>query len=87
MYVPVTAQTQPNPYLDDPERDVVTNNGLKLTKINPAYMTRQIAEIAKDKNLVWFHITSDNPIRPANFADQWEARALNLFLSGLEEVS
>jgi hypothetical protein len=87
VYVPVTSQTQPNPYLDDPERDLVTDKGLKLTKINPAYMTRQIAEIAKEKNLVWFHITSDKPIRPANVADQWEAKALKLFLSGSHEFS
>lgn len=36
VYVPITSKTQPNPYLDDPDRDVVTKKGLKLTKINPA---------------------------------------------------
>lgn len=87
VYVPITSLTQPNPYLDDPERDVITDKGLKLTKINPAYMTRQIAEIAKDRNFVWFHITSDKPIRPSNFADAWEAKALKSFLSGSNEFS
>ena len=46
VYVPVTDNTQPNPYLDDPLRDLETAQGIKLTKINPAFMTRQIAEIA-----------------------------------------
>jgi hypothetical protein len=50
VYVPITAETQSNPYLDVPDRDIVTKNGLKLTKINPAYMTRQIGEIAVQKN-------------------------------------
>ncbi|MDH3329248.1 MAG: hypothetical protein OEM01_08450, partial [Desulfobulbaceae bacterium] len=38
VYVPITEETQPNPYLDDPSRDLTTENGIKLTKINPAYM-------------------------------------------------
>ena len=76
VYVPVTAQTQPNPYLKDSLRDVVTVNGLRLTKINPAFMTRQIAEINKSENDLQFHITSLNPIRPANKADNWEQKAL-----------
>jgi hypothetical protein len=87
VYVPVISKTQPNPYLEDPERVVVTKKGLKLTKINPSYMTRQIAEIAEKKNLIWFHITSTKPIRPANAPDQWELSALSLFLSGSNEFS
>ncbi|MDM8538365.1 DUF3365 domain-containing protein [Desulfobacterales bacterium HSG17] len=87
VYVPVTSKTQPNIYLKDPERDVITKNGMKLTKINPAYMTRQIGEIAKQKKQVWFHITSANPIRTENAADQWELRSLKLFTSGKSEFS
>ncbi len=85
VYVPVTSKTQPNPYLEDPKRDVTTKSGMKLTKINPAFMTRQIGEIAEEKDEVWFHLTSTKPIRPANAADQWELKALKLFtLGGLE---
>jgi len=85
VYVPVTAQTQPNIYLIDSLRDVTTLNGLKLTKINPAYMTRQISEINKAENDLQFHITSLNPIRPANKADDWERKALESFESGKRE--
>ena len=45
-------------------------------------MTRQIAEIAQIKNDVKYHITSLNPIRPANKADEWETTALQSFETG-----
>ena len=86
VYVPVTKQTQPNTYLIDSLRDVTTVEGLKLTKINPAYMTRQNAEINKAENDLQFHITSLKPIRPANKADDWERKALESFESGKREI-
>ena len=86
VYVPITPQTQPNPYLKDSLRDVVTLNGLKLTKVNPAFMTRQIAEINKKDNNLQFHITSLNPIRPANKADAWESKALLAFQNKTPEI-
>ena len=82
VYVPVTGTTQPNPYLDHPKRDVVTSDGQRLTLVNPAYMTRQIAEIAEKADGARFHITSIKPIRPANSPDAWEAESLRLFESG-----
>lgn len=44
FYLPVSDTIRPNPYLKDPRRDVETTDGLKLTKINPAYMTRLLGE-------------------------------------------
>lgn len=85
VYVPITPKTQPNQYLEDSLRDVVTTDGQRLTKINPAYMTRQIAEINELKNDLQFHITSLNPIRPANMADAWEAKSLKMFEKGVSE--
>ena len=85
VYVPVTRETQPNPYLDSPRRDLVTRDGQRLTLINPAYMTRQIAEIAADKGHIKFHITSLKPIRPANAPDDWEAKALKQFSAKSDE--
>ncbi len=87
VYVPVTEKTQPNPYLDVTERDIITPLGKKLTKINPAYMTRQVHEIAMQAYGVKGHITSLNPIRPANAPDFWETQALKGFQAGEEEVS
>jgi hypothetical protein len=85
VYVPVTKNTQPNPYLDINDRTIKTVDGKILVKINAAYMTRQISEITLKKNLFWFHITSATPIRPANVADKWETGVLKKFSTGLKE--
>jgi diguanylate cyclase (GGDEF)-like protein/PAS domain S-box-containing protein len=86
VYVPVTKSTQPNPYLEHPRRDVVTQDGRALTMVNPAFMTRQLSEIAQQAGGVQLHITSLNPIRPANAPDAWEAEALRRFEAGLSEI-
>lgn len=86
VYVPVTEATPPNPYLEHPRRDLVTREGIALTMINPAYMTRQIAEIARQADGIQLHLTSLKPIRPANVPDAWEAAALRRFEAGLAEV-
>ncbi|UZP68324.1 ATP-binding protein [Desulfovibrio mangrovi] len=85
VYVLEVDGVRPNPYLDDPNRDLVTTNGERLTKINPAYMTRQISEILSDNEGVSFHITSLRPLRPNNAPDLWEHNALKKFDSGDKE--
>jgi hypothetical protein len=87
VYVPVSDKVQPNPYLDVPSRDITDNQGNKYTKINPAFMTRQIAEIAKENSDILFHITSLKPIRPQNAAQPWEKSKMILFEKGLKEWS
>ena len=82
VYMVVSDKVQPNPYLEDSLRDLTTTNDMKLTKVNPAYMTRQISEVARKKNDVIYHITSLNPIRPQNKADDWERHALESFAQG-----
>ena len=86
VYVPVTPENLPNPYLKDPNRDVTTIDGLRLTKINPAYMTRQVSELAQtDNRNVQFHITSLKPIRPENTPTDWEEKWLVSFENGMKE--
>lgn len=82
VYVPVTKETQPNPYLEDPLRDIKVNDKLLLTKVNPAFMTRQLSEIAEKQQGIHFHITSLKPIRPANKPTSREERALKSFERG-----
>lgn len=87
LYVPVTEKTPPSPYLSTiPERDITTPSGRKLTLINPAYMTRQVHELAEEQYSVKGHITSLNPIRKQNAPDDWERDALKQFESGADEV-
>jgi len=88
IYVPVTEQTPPNPYLASiDERDITTPSGRRLTLMNPAYIIRQVHEIGAKQYGLRGHITSLNPIRPANVADAWETEALRAFEQGVTEVS
>lgn len=85
VYVPVTEDTPPNLYLENPRRDVVTTDGVKLTKLNPAYMTRLISEEMNKEDGTKFHMTSLKPIRPENAPDGWEREALESFERGGKE--
>lgn len=89
IYTFVSQKNQPNPYLKHPQRDLELADHRKLTMLNPAYMTRQIAELAEndDKLSLRLHITSFNPIRPENQADTWENGALKRFEQGALEFS
>lgn len=98
VYAPITEETQPNPYLkESTERPIEimafsakspeSGVGLTLTLINPAYMTRQVHELAAEVHGVKGHITSLDPVRPANAPDAWEREALQSFEAGESEAS
>jgi len=87
VYVPVTETTRPNHHLNVPERDIETPSARDLTLINPAYMTRQVHELGRERNGIQGHITSLKPIRPENAADPWEMAALKGFEHGDTEHS
>ena len=88
VYVPVTKDTQPDPYISYmPERDVVTPSGRVLTLMNPALMVRKFNEMAKGNNKVIGHISSLHPINPINKPDAWEVLALESFETGTKEVT
>ena len=71
VYVPITKKTPPSPYLSHiKDRDITSLSGRKLTLVNPAYMTRQVHELAADQYGVRGHITSLKPLRPENKPDQ-----------------
>ncbi|KAF0232160.1 MAG: two-component hybrid sensor and [Desulfovibrionaceae bacterium] len=86
VYAEVTDTLVPNPYLEVPERDVVTQSGKSLTLINPAYMTRMVHAILDEGSGLKAHITSLNPIRPENEATPWEKKAMESFLHGADEA-
>ncbi|CCQ74400.1 diguanylate cyclase [Magnetospira sp. QH-2] len=81
VYVPATDDSPPNPYLKVQDRDITTPSGVALTLVNPAYMTRQLGDLLA-LGKVNIHLTSLNPLNPANRADAWEAEALRAFESG-----
>jgi signal transduction histidine kinase len=88
VFVPVTPALQPSPWLVHvPDRAARTEEGRELTLMNPAWMTRQILELANGQLEVRGHITSLRPMRPENAPDEWERRALVQVESGRESFS
>lgn len=88
VYVQVNEKTPPNPYLAAmPERDVRTPTGKRLTLVNPAYMSRQIYELAQEQNKAEGRIISLKPLHPGNGPDFWETRALKALEQGVPEFS
>ncbi len=86
VYVKPTVQTPPNPYLDDPDRDVITTTGVKLTLINPAYAMRQMQRAQKGDHKNLSHLTSLKLLNPDNKPDEWETKALQSFDQGQPEM-
>ena len=84
VYAEITGTTAPNPFLETPERDIVSLSGKRYTKLNPAYMARQIAEVARGHFGYRFNITSLRPLNPANRPDPWEEAALRSFEQGAD---
>ena len=88
VYVPVSESTPPNPYLKHlKDRDITSTQDIRLTIINPAYMTRQVHAIGQEEFGIQGHITSLRPLRPANQPDIWETQALKKFHQGSKEIS
>jgi hypothetical protein len=88
VYVPVTPDTPPNPYLEGiVERDIITPSGRKLTLLNPAYMSRQVYELDAAKSGLIGKLTSLNPINPKNKPDEWEVKAFSHISAGEKEFS
>jgi PAS domain S-box-containing protein len=76
-----------NLYMPEDQKSLMTSDGRQLTRINPAYMTRQIAEIADRQSKIRFHLTSLDPIRPENKAVDWEEQWMKEFEQGVAEKS
>lgn len=86
VYAQESDSIRPNPFLKDPKRDLITEDGTRLTKLNPAYMTRLISEYLVSEQSIKTHITSLMPINPGNAPDAWEREALTVFETRGEKV-
>lgn len=82
VYVLQTAAAPPNPYLEAAKREIVAADGRRLTFVNPAYMTRQVADTFRELTGIRVHLTSLTPVNPDNAADAWERGALEAFARG-----
>jgi len=80
VYVPITEKSQPNEYLKVPNRDIsIDSLGLNLTLVHPAFMFRQLSDIANSKKGTHFRVISLDPTNPINIADDWEKKGLKTF--------
>lgn len=86
VYVPITKETQPNPYLKVKNRDLNTTSGVQLTLINPAYALRQMTEQYSELYGIKSHLSSDKFINPKNAPDTWEKKSLHTLLLTKQEV-
>jgi len=77
VYVKANGHIQPNPYLKD--NHTYTKENELLIRINPAWMTRQIAEMMNTQTKYKYKIASLNPLNPINMADGFEKEALEYF--------
>ncbi len=79
VYVPITKETPPNPYLSHiPKRNIQTIDKDNFTLMNPAYalaeLMRNNANAYGSKN----KITSTILLNPNNAPDKWEKKALKI---------
>ncbi len=74
-----------NPFLENP--DIRTIDGKVYTLRNPAMMTREISEYARDSDEFTYHITSLKLTNPANEPDEWERQALQAFEREIDKVT
>lgn len=85
VYVEKSNYGQPNIWLPEAERTVTTQDGRTLVLVNPAYMSRQLAERSSREG-VSISIISNAPLRPENMADVWEKSALAKCAEQTQEV-
>lgn len=87
LYVPVTENTPPNPYLAHIiTRDIQSTDGSDLTLMNPAYAVRQLNEAFPKDFGITGHFTSLKLLRPENGPDKWEKAVLQRFDKDEREI-
>lgn len=86
IFVEQLPWVSPNPYLGK-ESIVIDARGKKYVKENPAMVTRELSQYAKEQGSYWFHITSLKLVNPSNVPDRFEREALENFeKNGREEA-
>lgn len=85
VYVLESEYGKPNLWLPEGERTVTTGDGRTLVLMNPAYMSRQLAERNSESGIE-ISVISNMPLRPENMADTWENDALSQCTAGAREI-
>lgn len=78
IYIGVNEIIRPNPYLAHiPDRDIITQNGKKLTLINPGTIVTNVSAKFKELYGIKTKITGKVYLNPLNKPDKWENEALD----------
>lgn len=88
LYIEVQEETPPIAYLNFlPDRDIATADGKHLTLYDPASALRHLSRLHGDLYGIPSRIVSPRPFNAANLPDAWEARAIEAFRRGAEEIT
>jgi hypothetical protein len=82
VFVKSSDESPPNPHLKEIDRILIAANGDQYTRINPAYMTRQLGVLSEKAGNVVFHIAGLEPMGQTNKPDSWEKECLISFERG-----
>lgn len=85
VFVRQSPEAKSNPFLAG--RDIVDLEGQKYVLRNPALTTRELSEYTSRAGLYSFHLSSLQPLNPANKPLPFEERSLRQFISAGFEVS
>jgi diguanylate cyclase (GGDEF)-like protein len=85
VFVEKRAGVNSSPYLENPDREGI--DGTVYTMRTPELMTREMSELTGGDGAFSFHLTSLNPLNPANTPDAFEAAALARIERGEGEVA
>lgn len=85
VYVLESPYGKPNPWLPEHERIMHAADGRTLVLMNPAYMSRQLAESSSWPG-IRIAIISKQPLGELNYSNAWESRALDTCMQGPREV-
>jgi len=86
VYVEPTEKTPPSPWMAHlPDRDLVANDGRRLTLMNPAYMLREMMQDHAELYGIKGRIVGIVALNPANLADPWEAEGIRQFANGSKD--
>jgi len=79
VFVESTEISPPNPHLKPEDRTLTTEEGKLYSRLNPAYMTRQLGALSQKRGDVVFHIAGLEPMSSNNKPDEWEKECLISF--------
>ena len=85
IFVRTDEKSPPNPHLPAEDRTIETAEGESYSRLNPAYMTRQLGTLSMQRGDVVFHIAGLDPMRAGNRPDEWEKESLIGFERGYPE--